>query len=129
MIGVAAGDAISAWQPLWTTLGNASVSCVIGRTRLPCLEEQAEDHKTKKKMYLVYKLRGQEHDHILTLEIDLLFDEKHVLPHCHLSAIHLLLRLRWKRKKHSVGSILANRVKRINTPINLLHCSFFKEQM
>ena len=29
-----------------------------GRTLLPCLEEQAEDHKTKKKMYLMYKSSG-----------------------------------------------------------------------
>ena len=80
------------------------------------------------KMRLGILLR-RERDCMSSLEIDLIFDDKHVLPHCHISVIHLLLRLRWKRKKHSVGSILANRVKRINPPINLLHCSFFKEQV
>ena len=53
------------------------------------------------------------------LEIDLILADIntinwHVVSHCHLSVIPLLLRLRWKRKKHSVWSILANWVERIN---------------
>ena len=45
----------------------------------------------------------------------------HVLSHCHLSTIPLIPRMRWKRKQHFVGSILANRVDIINS--SLRRCS------
>ena len=48
------------------------------------------------------------------IDLDLSFDEKHVLSHCNISVIPFLLRLRRKTKKHSVRSILANRVEKIN---------------
>ena len=46
------------------------------------------------------------------IDHDLSFASKHVLSHCHLSVIPLILRSRRETKKHSVGSILANRVER-----------------
>ena len=51
------------------------------------------------------------------IDLDLSFAYKHVLSHCHLSVIPLLLRSRRKTKKHSIGFILANRVERIQSSL------------
>ena len=42
------------------------LTAFIGRTRLPCLEAEEKDQKTKKKIYLMYKSNGQKHNYILT---------------------------------------------------------------
>ena len=51
------------------------------------------------------------------IDLDLSFAKKHVLSHCYPSMIPLLLRSRRKTKKHSVGSILANRVERMKSSL------------